>query len=129
MISTCHEVDVIRAAQKGRKSWNPPEAMFLTRFWTNLHRKIDLDNTFKSFFRDDSFELCNNIAGFLGGRGAGGGCGAGQGRAGGSAVTDEVQRQESCPGPGGPYRLNLSVKQKPLCDIATVLQWGDVTPP
>ena len=40
--------------------------MFLARFSTNLHRKIDLTNAFKSFFRDDSFKLCSKIAGFLG---------------------------------------------------------------
>ena len=40
--------------------------MFLARFSTNLQRKIDLTNAFKSFFRDDSFKLCSKIAGFLG---------------------------------------------------------------
>ena len=40
--------------------------MFLARFSTKSHRKIDLTNTFKSFFRDDSFKLCTKIAGFLG---------------------------------------------------------------
>ena len=43
--------------------------------------------------RDDSFELCSKIAGFLGGR----------------VVTNKVQRLESCPGSGGPYRLNLTI--------------------
>ena len=79
------QVGRIRAAHKGRKSWNPPEAqkglraaslgirvdpilgsMFLARFWTHLQRRIDLTNTFKSFFRDDSVKLCSKIAGFLG---------------------------------------------------------------
>ena len=41
-------------------------SMFLARFSTNLQRKIDLINAFKSFFRDDSFKLCSKIAGFLG---------------------------------------------------------------
>ena len=40
--------------------------MFLARFSANLRRKIDLTNAFKSIFRDDSFELCTKIAGFLG---------------------------------------------------------------
>ena len=42
--------------------------MFLARFSTNLQRKSDLTNAFKTFFRDDSFKLCSKIAGFLGGR-------------------------------------------------------------
>ena len=40
--------------------------MFLSRFSTNLQRKIDLTNAFKSFFRDDSFKQRSNIAGLLG---------------------------------------------------------------
>ena len=40
--------------------------MFLARFSTNLQRKIDLTNAFKTIFRDDSFKLCSKIAGFLG---------------------------------------------------------------
>ena len=36
------------------------------RFSTNLQRKIDLTNAFKSIFRDDSFKQCSKIAGFLG---------------------------------------------------------------
>ena len=67
------------------KVWNPPEtknglraarfdmgadptsgSMFLTRFSTNVHRKIDLTNAFKSFFRDDSFKPCSKIAGLPG---------------------------------------------------------------
>ena len=39
--------------------------MFLARFSTNSQRKIDLTNAFKSIFRDNSFELCSKIAGFL----------------------------------------------------------------
>ena len=39
--------------------------MFFTLFSTNLHRKIDLNNAFKSIFRDDSLKLCSKIAGFL----------------------------------------------------------------
>ena len=39
--------------------------MFLARCSTNVQRKIDLTNAFKSFFRDDSFKLCRKIAGFL----------------------------------------------------------------
>ena len=42
--------------------------MFLSRFSTNLQRKIDLTNAFKNFFRDDSFKLCRKISGFLGNR-------------------------------------------------------------
>ena len=38
----------------------------MARFSTYLQRNIDLTNAFKSFFRDDSFELCSKIAGFLG---------------------------------------------------------------
>ena len=66
-----HQVGVIRAAHEGCKSWNPPEAqkrlraaslgrtlrweaMFWARFSTNLQRKIDLTNAFKSFSRDAS---------------------------------------------------------------------------
>ena len=41
-------------------------SMFWARFSTNLQRKIDLTNAFKSFFRDDSFEQCSKLAGFLG---------------------------------------------------------------
>ena len=44
--------------------------MFFARFSQNLSRKIDLTNTFKSFFHDDSFKLCSKIAGFLGKQGA-----------------------------------------------------------
>ena len=40
--------------------------MFLARISTNLQRKIDLTNAFKSIFRDDSFKQCSKIAGFLG---------------------------------------------------------------
>ena len=40
-------------------------SMFLARFSTKLQRKIDLTNAFKSIFRDDSFEQCSKIAGFL----------------------------------------------------------------
>ena len=55
---------------KGRKSWNP-RGPYLGKhvfglFFTNLHQKLDLTNAFKSFFRDDSFEPCSNIAGSLG---------------------------------------------------------------
>ena len=39
--------------------------MFLARLSTNLQRKIDLTNAFKSFFRDDSFKPCTEVAGFL----------------------------------------------------------------
>ena len=35
-------------------------------FSTNLQRKIDLTNGFKSFFRDNSFKLCSKIDEFLG---------------------------------------------------------------
>ena len=64
-----HQVGVIRAAHKGCKSWNPPEAqkglraaslgipasttlgsMFVARFSANLKQKIDLTNAFKAFF-------------------------------------------------------------------------------
>ena len=41
-------------------------SIFLARFSTELRRKIDLTNAFKSFFRDDSFKPCSEIAGFLG---------------------------------------------------------------
>ena len=40
--------------------------MFLGRFSTNLQRTFDLTNAFRSILRDDSFKLCNKIAGFLG---------------------------------------------------------------
>ena len=40
--------------------------MLLAHVSTNLQRKIDLTNAFKSIFRDDSFKLCSKIAGFLG---------------------------------------------------------------
>ena len=72
--SQYRQVGVIRAAHKGCKSWNPPEAqkelraaslgipagptlvsMLLARLSTNLQRKIDLTNAFESFSRDDSF--------------------------------------------------------------------------
>ena len=72
------QVGVIRAAQKGRKFWNPAAArkgsratslgiptdptlgsVFLACSFTNLQRKMNLTNAFKSFFRDDSFKLCN----------------------------------------------------------------------
>ena len=39
--------------------------MFLARGSANLHRKVDLTNAFKSFFRNNSFKLCNKIARFL----------------------------------------------------------------
>ena len=61
------QVGVIKAAHKGRKSWNPPEAMFLARFSTISQRKIDLTNAFK-LFSDDSFKLCGKIDGFVGKR-------------------------------------------------------------
>ena len=35
-------------------------------FSTNLQRKIDLTNAFKSICRDDSFKQCSKIAGVLG---------------------------------------------------------------
>ena len=60
------QVGLVRAAHKDRKSWNPPEAMFLARFSTNIPRKIDLTNAFKSLCRDDSFKPCSKIAGYLG---------------------------------------------------------------
>ena len=41
-------------------------SMFLARFSTNLQRKLDLTNAFKSIFRDDSFKQCSKIAGVLG---------------------------------------------------------------
>ena len=41
-------------------------SMFLARFSTNLQRKIDLTNAFKSIFCDDSFQHCSKIVGFLG---------------------------------------------------------------
>ena len=78
------QVGVKRDSQKGRKVWNLPGtknakeqqslesaatltlgSMFLARSSINLHRKIDLTNAFKSIFRDNSFELCSKIAGFL----------------------------------------------------------------
>ena len=40
--------------------------MLLARFSTNLQRQIDLTNAFKRIFRDDYFQLCSKIAGFLG---------------------------------------------------------------
>ena len=40
--------------------------MFLARFSTNVQRKIDLTNAFKSIFRDDSLKQRSKIAGFLG---------------------------------------------------------------
>ena len=39
--------------------------MFLAHFSTNLHRKMNLTNAFKSIFRDDSFKQPSEIAGFL----------------------------------------------------------------
>ena len=85
-----HQVGDIRATHKGRKVWNPPEtknglraarfgigaaptlgSMFLAHYLTSLHRKMNLINAFKSFFRDDSFKLCSIIAGLLGKHGLG----------------------------------------------------------
>ena len=40
--------------------------MCLARFLEIVHRKIDLTNAFKTFFRDDSLKLCTKIAGHLG---------------------------------------------------------------
>ena len=40
--------------------------MCLAHFSTNLLRKMDLPNAFKTFFRDDSFKQCSKIAGFPG---------------------------------------------------------------
>ena len=40
--------------------------MFFGLFSTHLHRKMDLTNAFKSFFRNESFKLCSKIAGFPG---------------------------------------------------------------
>ena len=37
----------------------------MDRFSTPLQRKIDSADASKSFFRDDSFELCRKIAGIL----------------------------------------------------------------
>ena len=84
------QVGFIRAAHKGRKSWNPPEAqkglraaslgipadptlgsIFLARFSTNLQRKIALNTAFETFFRADSLKPCSKIAGFLGKQGLG----------------------------------------------------------
>ena len=144
---TYRQVGVIRAAHKGCKSGNLPEAqnglraaslgipadptlgsMFLACFSTNLQRKIDLTNAFKSIFRDDSLQPCSEIAGFVGKQGLGllGGARARaptrvrssrpQGlefAADLKRAVDKVQRQESCPGPGGPYRHNLTVSDKP----------------
>ena len=45
-------------------------SMFLARLSTNLQRRVDLTNAFKSFFRDDSYKLCTKIAGILGKQGA-----------------------------------------------------------
>ena len=39
---------------------------FLARFSAVLQRTFDLTNAFKTTFRDDSFQLCTKIAGFLG---------------------------------------------------------------
>ena len=40
--------------------------MFLADFSANVQRKSDLTNAFKRIFREDSFKLCSEIAGFLG---------------------------------------------------------------
>ena len=86
---TTVKLDDIRATHEGGKVLNPPEtknglraarfgigaaptlgSMLWARFSSNLHRKIDLTNAFKSFFRDDFFELCSKIAGILAKQGA-----------------------------------------------------------
>ena len=49
------------------RTWlGPRSAMSLSRSSTVLQRQIALTCAFKRFFRDNSFELCSKIAGFLG---------------------------------------------------------------
>ena len=45
--------------------------MFLARFSGQLQQQIDLTKAFKSFFRNDSFYPCRQLAGFLGKQGLG----------------------------------------------------------
>ena len=40
-------------------------SMFLARFSKKLQPTMNLTNAFESYFRDDSFEQCSKIAGFL----------------------------------------------------------------